>query len=238
MNSDQLNSLIRSILKIAGAALAAHGLTKAASIVNAEDTIGVVLTIVGAVWSHYQHAGTDKTKGTNAIGVIVWLLLPALLFTGCASNHKTTKYADPLKARAVTTPNGTTLYPSGWTCFMNTNGAVIFLPIYSAVLNTNKVPFSLADFVSGGFRTATLYTESPSEYHRGGGVNLLVDSKYNQLDSQYTTGTRWGGNSHLSVGEVDLTVSTNGIQAAGNSGNQLLQGLGSAVGNIISNAKK
>lgn len=94
MNSDQINSLIRSILKIAGAALAAHGLTKAAAIVNAEDTIGVAMTIVALVMSHASH-GTDKTKGTNAMGVFVWLLLPALLFTGCTLERRVTTINTP-----------------------------------------------------------------------------------------------------------------------------------------------
>ncbi len=53
MNQDQFFSIVRSALKIAGSALAAHGLTKAASIVNGEDCVGLVLTIAGLLWSHY-----------------------------------------------------------------------------------------------------------------------------------------------------------------------------------------
>jgi hypothetical protein len=57
MNQAQINSLIRSVLKIAGTALAAHGLTTAASLVNSEDVFGLVVLLV-AVWqSHQHHAG-------------------------------------------------------------------------------------------------------------------------------------------------------------------------------------
>lgn len=55
MSISQLNSLIRSTLKIVGAALTAHGMTQAGSLINAEDVIGVVLTVAGLVWSHYHH---------------------------------------------------------------------------------------------------------------------------------------------------------------------------------------
>ena len=57
MNTDQFNSLIRSIIKIIGAALVAHGLTNAGSIVNSPDVIGVIMTIAGLVWSHYSLSG-------------------------------------------------------------------------------------------------------------------------------------------------------------------------------------
>lgn len=56
MNQDQINSALRSLLKIIGSALAAHGLAQAASIVNGEDCIGVVLAVAGLVWSHFSHA--------------------------------------------------------------------------------------------------------------------------------------------------------------------------------------
>ena len=55
MNSDQLNSLVRSVLKIAGAVLMAHGATKYAAIVNTEDMAGVVVTIIGMWLSHQTH---------------------------------------------------------------------------------------------------------------------------------------------------------------------------------------
>ena len=36
----------------------AHGATNAAQFVNSEDAVGLVLTLVAAVTSHFQHADT------------------------------------------------------------------------------------------------------------------------------------------------------------------------------------
>lgn len=55
MNQDQILSLVRSLAKIAGAALVAHGLTNAANTLNAEDTIGLIVTILGLVLSYREH---------------------------------------------------------------------------------------------------------------------------------------------------------------------------------------
>lgn len=46
---------VRSLVKVAGAALAAHGATKTAAIVNGEDVLGVCLVLAGFIWSHYAH---------------------------------------------------------------------------------------------------------------------------------------------------------------------------------------
>lgn len=56
MNTDQLNSFVRSLLKIIGAILLAHGATKAAAIVNTEDVAGVIITLVGLFESHRFHS--------------------------------------------------------------------------------------------------------------------------------------------------------------------------------------
>jgi L-cystine uptake protein TcyP (sodium:dicarboxylate symporter family) len=54
MNPQTIN-LIHTIIKIIGVALVTHGATKAAAIVNSEDCIGVVVTIVGLVLSWYNN---------------------------------------------------------------------------------------------------------------------------------------------------------------------------------------
>jgi len=56
MNRDQRDSLIRSILKVAGAIAIAHGSTKAASIINSEDVFGLIVLLVGLLQSHQFHA--------------------------------------------------------------------------------------------------------------------------------------------------------------------------------------
>lgn len=56
MNEDQINSLVRTVLKIAGTALAAHGLSASASLVNSEDVFGAIVLLVGLLQSHQTHA--------------------------------------------------------------------------------------------------------------------------------------------------------------------------------------
>lgn len=80
MNTDQIASLLRSLLKFIGGLLVAHGLKTAAAVVNAEDTVGAIMTLGGFVWSHYKHSDANP-KAPPTILLIV-LLLPALSF-GC-----------------------------------------------------------------------------------------------------------------------------------------------------------
>ena len=65
MNQDQFTSLIQSLIKIAGSALTAHGLTAAANIVNGQDVSGVVLVVAGLVWSHVWNAAPTTTPPTT-----------------------------------------------------------------------------------------------------------------------------------------------------------------------------
>lgn len=92
MNQDQFLSLLRTVLKVSGSALAAHGATKAASIVNAEDVIGAVLLIGGALWSHFHH--TESPAPTKPTGTVITTLLAlvcgGVLLTGCTGVPQTT----------------------------------------------------------------------------------------------------------------------------------------------------
>jgi hypothetical protein len=63
MNADQLHSLVRSLLKIAGAVLAARGLTACASLINSEDVCGVIVLLAGVWQSHQHHATLGSTGG-------------------------------------------------------------------------------------------------------------------------------------------------------------------------------
>lgn len=58
MSKDQLLSVVRTALKVAGGALIAHGYTETGNILNTEDVIGAVLIISGAIWSHYSAKST------------------------------------------------------------------------------------------------------------------------------------------------------------------------------------
>lgn len=90
MNNDQLNSTIRTILKIAGAALATHGATKAASLINAEDTVGVLMTIVSWAWSHYTHKEDPQPAAPTPAKLPLWIFLPLLALAwlvGCSTSQ-------------------------------------------------------------------------------------------------------------------------------------------------------
>jgi hypothetical protein len=63
INQDQAFSIARSVLKIVGSALVAHGATKAAGIVNGEDVLGLTLTVVGLLMSQQTHS--DPTPPPN-----------------------------------------------------------------------------------------------------------------------------------------------------------------------------
>lgn len=55
MNADQWQSLIRSGLKFAAGALAAHSLTLGSSILSSEPIIAGALALGSLIWSHYFH---------------------------------------------------------------------------------------------------------------------------------------------------------------------------------------
>jgi hypothetical protein len=67
----------------------------------------------------------------------------------------------------------------------------------------------------------------------GGGRAFLADPKASQLVSIHTNQTALGGSSTLTIGELQSEVSTNGITAAGAASSQIIQGIGSAAGELI-----
>lgn len=66
MNQDQIDSIVRSVCKVAGGILIAHGATQAAAIINAPDVIeaigGLVMVIIGICASHATHAPNVPTS--------------------------------------------------------------------------------------------------------------------------------------------------------------------------------
>src|SRR5580698_4468939 len=65
MNQDQINALIRSVLKIAGAVLAAHGLARDAAWLNTEDVAGVIVALVALWQSHQTHTAPSPCAGST-----------------------------------------------------------------------------------------------------------------------------------------------------------------------------
>ena len=64
MNTDQIGSLLRSLLKVVSAFLIAHGLNDTATFLNAPDVIGA-LTLAGSLWwSHANHKPNGQATST------------------------------------------------------------------------------------------------------------------------------------------------------------------------------
>jgi len=62
MNTDQVLSLARSIFKVVGGMLVAHGLTTDSVM---QDIVGALLTLVGVAWSFIEHKD-DAPASTTA----------------------------------------------------------------------------------------------------------------------------------------------------------------------------
>ena len=111
MNQDQIHSLVRSILKIAGAIALAHGSTKAATIINSEDAIGLIVLLIGLWQSHQTHADQLlKVIQDFATGPA----LPAIsIEPGGGSPASETRSPEPIAAPAPTPdgPGDTTIVP-------------------------------------------------------------------------------------------------------------------------------
>ncbi len=90
MNTDQIASIVRTVLKIVSGILLAHGLGDTASIINTPDVVGLVVLLVSAIWSHFSHASPpDATGGSSkagGVGLLVSLGVASLLLTGCAGS--------------------------------------------------------------------------------------------------------------------------------------------------------
>lgn len=160
----------------------------------------------------------------------------AVMTTGCTTQHKTTAQKDNYGAAIVETSSGVVLYPADYVSVTNGAGQVMTFAKYSAVVATNKPPFSLAGFFVGYDSTKRAFTDQASESHAGSGRALLANSQYTQLTSDFTSGSRFSGNSELSVGSITLEINTNAIQATGNAGSQLLSGVGGLAGQFVNKA--
>jgi hypothetical protein len=82
MNQDQIDSIVRTALKIIGALLLKHGLSDTAAIVNTPDVCGAVALLIG-LWLSHQHHG-DKAvvmswlaSNANNLPLIAGPVLPA-----------------------------------------------------------------------------------------------------------------------------------------------------------------
>ena len=67
MNQEQIDSVVRTILKIAGTALMAHGLANYAKIVNSPDVFGLIVLLVGIYASHQNHSDVGRVPPPGAL---------------------------------------------------------------------------------------------------------------------------------------------------------------------------
>jgi hypothetical protein len=175
--------------------------------------------------------GTNTPSGP--LKVLLMFVGLAFALTGCTTQSKTTKQYSTAGAAIVQTSTGVVLYPSSYVSVTNTAGQVLTYAVYSAIASTNKQPFSFSGLFLGYDDSLTAFRVTDKESHSGSGKGLLADSKYTQLTSDFSSGARFGGTSALSVGLIDLEINTNAITASGNAGNQILQGIGSAAGQLL-----
>jgi len=90
MNQAQINSLVRSILKLAAGLFAARGLQDTATWLNGPDALAAGLLIVSLLWSHVIHsstsAPTDDSPTSSRGGTLPLFLLAGILcLTGCGA---------------------------------------------------------------------------------------------------------------------------------------------------------
>lgn len=150
--------------------------------------------------------------------ILCGLCVSALtLFTGCAHVAKKSNTAHVLKRYNAAVP-------PGWSVFAPGAGAD-------------------SQFVNTATNHVTLFSPRPkiflasverwTDTARGGGSFLLADPQASSISSSVSNQAALGGGHEFTVGSMQVTVSTNGISATGAAGNQLLQGAGSLVGQIV-----
>lgn len=87
MNTDQLNSLIRSVLKIIGTALLAHGYTTAGTWLGAEEIIGAIIAVAGFIASHNWHKDESQPPAPKFPVSSFIILTSSLAFCGCIATN-------------------------------------------------------------------------------------------------------------------------------------------------------
>lgn len=141
MNNDQIMSLVRSLLKLIGGALLAHGATKAAGWVNGEDAVGLILALIGFITSHVTHKDDSTTTPTAGakVGLLAWAMLALGIFaTGCASNRLEPGGAyDPVTTTIATNLSGQVI----------TNTAVLYEPdiVFFQIDSAFDIAYSAVD---------------------------------------------------------------------------------------------
>lgn len=96
-----------------------------------------------------------------------------------------------------------------------------------------RFDYSLVQFPGAQAQAVLTCHEIWRDEWTGGGRAFLADPKASELVSLHTNQTALGGSSTLTIGAFESQVSTNGIRAAGDASSQIIQGVGSAAGQLI-----
>ena len=136
MTTDQINSLIRSLFKIAGAALLAHGSTQAAGLVNSEAIIGAVITLAGlfASWNWHKPDAPKPPGGSGPGAALLILAAAFVLCSGCVATNPAHQ-TDPSAPAYVVDPRIQTTQATAQTV------AAVAAPILAATPAAPLAPF-------------------------------------------------------------------------------------------------
>ena len=107
MNQDQIDSLVRSLLKVVGGILAAHGAVAVAGTLNSMNTIelvsGIVTTLIGFYASH-------TTNATQPVDTTAIKVEPKVTTETITTSTATAPLTPPLMTQLTpTSPAGTVL---------------------------------------------------------------------------------------------------------------------------------
>jgi len=181
MNTDQINSLIRTVLKVLGTALATHGLTNAAGILNSEDFIGLVLLIVGVISSHSWHSSAPDSNGGGSggkLGLFVALAAAGFLFTGtgCQSTPQAVTYQT---AGTTAVSVDTAMHLWGAYVAANHPGAATEAQVKAAFEKYQAAMAVVCD--AGAIYAATSVTNAPAASQASLALQQAIANAHNEL---------------------------------------------------------
>lgn len=206
MNADQIQSFIRTLLKLFSAWLVTKGYGSTGAFVNSPDVAATAILAVTLLWSHLSHAapsGSGPSSTSSSRGPLLGLILMAgLFFSAPILNAQTT---------IVTTTNGTTV--------VSTNDATApadFLGDLGIVGGALQSIVSTVDNLglldATNYALAPYFTYAPSAKDKVGG-GILIPFDFPALSGTngaigMAVGMDWLGHWSLISGNVTMKLET------------------------------
>lgn len=118
MNTSQISSLIRSLMKLASGAFIAHGYLRLGNLMNTEDIIAAAIGFVVCIWSHLEHSSNSANAAGTSSNTSRGAMLALFLLAGfsCPAFGQTNPPAGDANVLAAFPP-----FPTG----VSTNGVLI-----------------------------------------------------------------------------------------------------------------